>query len=768
MESTGRRPTGRRSVSICGWTHWTAMASRAPDIISVVSDSKPAEDKPVSTHVDMGEISSERFATLEQELKHSRETLQSTLEELESSSEEMQATNEELVASNEELQSTNEELHSVNEELHTVNAELQSKIRELSELNQDMRLLFENIEVAIIFLDAELRIRRFTPRAAALFGLMEHDQGRTLTSFQHPFKRPSLMADIAACRDLGEPCEYEVTDHHGSTHLVRISSYAGRYQAYGVVLSITDLTALAAARKRFERLSSIVDSTGDAIIGLDQQQRITVWNPAAARLYGLEDEQVLDTSFNQLLPADARAEFSASFEKAWSGSVVNLETVRLHQDGTPIAVATTLSAVRDPDGGVIGVSIIDRDIRERKRREEALAERERRLADLYEHSPDMFAFVELRTGRIVEFNQTLVQTLGYSAQELSAMPFAVLFGEDHRAALRPFEEILRRTGEVRDFELVMVRKDGTSLDVSLSATGERDEAGEVVRSRSVARDITTRKQAAQALVEASKMRERFLALVSHELRTPLGAMRSATSLLSHPSADSAARQRAVEVLNRQAAQMTRLLGDLLDVSLITHDRFELARVPLDLRDPVRSAIDAVVTTRAKAGVRVVAATAEEPLPLLGDPARLEQVFTNLLNNAVRHSPPGSKIVVAIQRSGSRAIVTVTDEGEGIAPERLRTIFELFSRAREPGTGGSGLGLGLGIARRIVVGHEGSIRAESDGVGRGARFIIELPLFDKSVRGGRSDRSARKSADRPHRGSARCQRHGYRTAGDART
>jgi two-component system CheB/CheR fusion protein len=706
-------------------------------IISVLSEAKPAAinlvANPVSAHVDMGELSAERFTTLEQELRQSRETLQSTLEQLESSSEEMQATNEELVASNEELQSTNEELHSVNEELHTVNAELQSKIRELSELNHDMRLLFENIEVAIIFLDSELRIRRFTPRAAALFGLMEHDQGRALTSFQHPFKRPSLMADIGDCRDSGQPCEYEVMDHHGDTHLVRINSYAGRDQAFGVVLSITDLTALAAARKRVELLSSIVDSTGDAIIGLDRQQRITAWNPAAVRLYGFSEQQALGMPFERLLSADARTEFNAAIDEAWSGTVVNLDTVRLHQNGTPIDVATTLSAVRDPNGMVIGVSNIDRDIRERRRREATLAERERRLADLYDHSPDMFAFVELSSGRIVEFNETLARMLGYSAQELSGMSFGALFAAENRDGLGSFEETLRRTGEVRDLELTMVRKDGARLDVSLSATGERDHNGEVVRSRSVARDMTARKQVSKALVEASKMRERFLALVSHELRTPLYAMRSATSLLSHPGADEAKRQRAIEVLNRQAAQMTRLLGDLLDVSLITHDRFELARVPLDLREPVRSAIDAVVTTQAKASVRVVAAVSEEPLPLLGDPARLEQVVTNLLNNAIRHSPAGSKVVVAVQRSGSRAHVTVTDEGEGIAADRLHTIFELFSRTREPGAGGSGLGLGLGIARRIVAGHEGSMRAESEGIGRGAQFVVELPLFDKPSR-----------------------------------
>ena len=710
-------------------------------LVSILSQAKPPETSIAPARVDMGEMSAERFTALEQELKHSRETLQSTLQELESSSEEMQATNEELTASNEELQSTNEELHSVNEELHTVNAELQAKIQELSDLNHDMRMLFENIEVAIVFLDSELRIRRFTPRAAVLFGLMEHDHGRPFTSFQHPFRRPSFMEDIAACRGEGRASEYEVLDNRGGTHLVRIANYAGPDGSYGVVLSVTDLTALASARKRFELLSAIVASTGDPVIGLDHQQRVNAWNPAAVRLYGLTEEEALGTPLERLVPPERRGEFRTACEDAWNGAIVNLETVQLHQDRTPIAISTTLSAVRDSDGSTIGVSKIDRDIRERKRREDALAERERRLADLYDHSPDVFACVDLVSGRILEFNETLRRTLGYSAEELSAIPFASLVVPESRQALLLFEDTLRRTGEVREVDVTLVRKDATRLDVSLSATGERDHTGKVVRSRTVAHDVTVQRQASQALLDASKMRERFLAVVSHELRTPLYAIRSATSLLSHPGSDETVRRRAIEVLNRQASQMTRLLGDLLDVSLITHNRFELSRIELDLREPVRSAIDAVVTSRIKETVRIVAVLPEEPVPLLGDPVRLEQVFTNLLNNAVRHSPVGAKVVVSLERFDMSARVTVTDEGDGLAPEQLQNIFELFGRTRDPATRSNGLGLGLGIARRIVAGHEGRMLAESEGLGRGCRFIVNLPIYEAPpVPGGAGDPS----------------------------
>src|SRR6185503_5499832 len=124
------------------------------------------------------------------------ETLQATIEELETSNEEMQATNEELVAANEELQSTNEELHSVNEELYTVNAEYQQKILELKELNADMQHLLEGTDVGTLFLDRELRIRRFTARIASVFRIQEHDLGRQVVDFSHNIVRPTLMDDI--------------------------------------------------------------------------------------------------------------------------------------------------------------------------------------------------------------------------------------------------------------------------------------------------------------------------------------------------------------------------------------------------------------------------------------------------------------------------------------------------------------------------------------------------------------------------------------------
>src|SRR5262249_39723933 len=171
------------------------------------------------------QASREHLATLEPELAYTRETLQATIEELETSNEEMQATNEELIASNEELQSTNEELHSVNEELYTVNAEYQQKIVELKELNTDLAHLLEGTDVGTVFLDRELRIRRFTSQIARVFRFQLYDIGRRISDFSHNIERPQLMEEIEQVRATGAVVEDEVRDRGSVPYFLRVLPY---------------------------------------------------------------------------------------------------------------------------------------------------------------------------------------------------------------------------------------------------------------------------------------------------------------------------------------------------------------------------------------------------------------------------------------------------------------------------------------------------------------------------------------------------------------
>jgi two-component system CheB/CheR fusion protein len=322
------------------------------------------------------EASRERMDTLESELAYTRETLQSTIEELETSNEEMQATNEELVASNEELQSTNEELHSVNEELYTVNAEYQQKITELRELNSDISHLLEGTDVGTVFLDDDLRIRRFTARIATVFRLQPHDIGRRITDFSHNIVRPSLIEDIERVRDTGVLVQDEVRDRDDAPYFLRILPYCvqGTTEINGVVLTLTDISALEAARARLAQLSAIVEHSDDAIIGKALDGTIVTWNRGAERLYGYSHEEAI----GQTAPALFKESIDPLIERVIHGEKVDhVHVTRTRKDGSKIETSITMSPIYDASGVLVGVSSIGRDITPliaAKRRIESLLE----------------------------------------------------------------------------------------------------------------------------------------------------------------------------------------------------------------------------------------------------------------------------------------------------------------------------------------------------------------------------------------------------------
>ncbi|HET7864455.1 MAG TPA: ATP-binding protein, partial [Burkholderiaceae bacterium] len=241
-------------------------------------------------------------------------------------------------------------------------------------------------------------------------------------------------------------------------------------------------------------------------------------------------------------------------------------------------------------------------------------------------------------------------------------------------------------------------------------------------------DVTERVAAEEALREADRRRDRFLATLAHELRNPLAPIRQAAAIARSSAAQADQVRWSIDVIDRQAVKMALLLDDLLDVSRITRGRLELQCCPVDVADVIRSAIETVMPLVESRQHRLRVDLTGQPLLLHADPLRLSQVIANLLTNAARYSEPGKTIGIAVRRQGELAEITVSDHGVGIAADQLEAVFEMFAQGAAPAAlRAGGLGVGLALARGLVQLHGGSLQARSEGLGRGSQFVVRLPL-----------------------------------------
>jgi two-component system CheB/CheR fusion protein len=343
--------------------------------------------------LEVSQVSHEQQSLLEAELKYTKENLQSVTEELESSNEELQAANEELLASNEELQSTNEELQSVNEELYSVNAEYQRKIADLTELANDMENLLASTDIGTVFLDAQLRIRNFTARAAEVFQLLPHDIGRPIENLTHSMDYPHLAADFRAVLSNGQPIEKELRDRNQRAFFARILPYRAKGTVDGVVLTLIDVTGLKKAEDELfhERylLNSLLASVPDAIYFKDARGRYIRANHALAARLGLTDprQMVGKTGFELPDHAQALLVHQRDDEVLRSGVAQHYQLEqRTGGDGLEAWDLVTRLPLADGEKQIVGIIGIYRDVTEQKRTQEkifqAVARRDQFLAML--------------------------------------------------------------------------------------------------------------------------------------------------------------------------------------------------------------------------------------------------------------------------------------------------------------------------------------------------------------------------------------------------
>ncbi len=564
----------------------------------------------------------QEYQGVKQELAATKQYLESLVEQHRASDDEFATVNEELIAANEELQSTNEELESAkeelqsaNEELTTLNEELRNRNAELDRVANDLTNVLDAVEVPVVIVDAERRIRRFSPGKLGLLNMIPSDAGRPIDQIKLDVEIPDLDGRVAEVIARGQAHEWEIQDRAGHWFRMQIRPYrAADRQLDGALLAFVDIhvlkLALAEAEHARDYARSIVESAQVPLVVIDGDLRVVSVNPALGEMLG---------SRSRLAPGD---EIFAAHEGIWN----------------------------------VG--------------------RLRHLAEQARTSVAHPASIELE-----------VDLPGLGKRILSVTARRITWPGGIPMVLLAFEDLTDR------------------------------------------RRIEAERAARVSAEEANRAKDFFLATLSHELRTPLSTILIQSQVLGRVAASDPRVDHATAAIQRAVMIQTRVVEDLLDVSRIVAGKLRLDQRVVDLCDIAQEAVDLARSAASSKSVQLVAAVGSSGTRVYGDPARLLQVLSNLVGNAVKFTPPGGKVSVSLERSDGTATISVTDTGVGIRPEFLPQVFNRFSQANSTSTRPqSGLGLGLAIVRHLVELHGGSVGAESRGEGQGATFWVRLPII----------------------------------------
>lgn len=374
----------------------------------------------------------------------------------------------------------------------------------------------------------------------------------------------------------------------------------------------------------------------------------------------------------------------------------------------------------------IGIVTFGRSLRAAQRR---LSLRERHHRAFFEAAAVGAAEIDPSTQRFLTVNRTLCKMTGFDAEELRARTLRDLTDMSDRAGSdRALADALERRGPASWLEEKrIVRRDARNVWVLTSATILFGIDDKPERQMALIQDITALKEAEESLREADRRKDEFLALLAHELRNPMAALVGSLEVMrDYPIEDSRIR-RELARMDRQVGQLRRLIDDLLDVSRITRGKLQLRFETVDLAEILRHAVEeSEALWRAKRHLLSVCLP-EHPVQVRGDAARLAQVFTNLLDNAAKYTPPEGSIEVVVEDRAEGPTVRVRDSGEGMTPEVIERAFQLFVQGdRSLSRAHGGLGIGLTLVRGLLEMHGGTIEAFSEGPGRGSEFRVHLP------------------------------------------
>ena len=418
-------------------------------------------------------------------------------------------------------------------------------------------------------------------------------------------------------------------------------------------------------------------------------------------------------------------------ERVWRETEEAIETGHylsdfrvVHPDGSDHWLRAAGKVQRNATGQASHLHGAVVDITERKQTEEAFS----RLAMIIEATPDFVSWADLE-GHAVYVNPAGRRMCGYEPGDSIAGKSVLDFVAPHHHALMGGEikSVTERDG-IWTGELDMIDRNGRVFPVSKVSILHKDPAGRPLYMSTVSRDISKEKQSEEALREADRRKDQFLATLAHELRNPLAPLQTVADAMQHLDADDSRLSTVRKTIRQQTAYLTRLVDDLLDVSRLASGKLELTRATIDIQDSIRQAAEMCSRDVAARGHTLVMALPEAPLKADADGFRLTQVMVNLIGNAVKYSNDGANIEVTAHRDGDEAVLAVADNGMGIDAGFLPKVFDAFAQAtQQRQRAAGGLGLGLMLVKQIVELHGGTVTARSAGLGSGSRFEVRLPL-----------------------------------------
>jgi PAS domain S-box-containing protein len=563
--------------------------------------------------------------------------------------------------------------------------------------------------------------------------------GRTVAE---AFPERAARAEMLCQRALleRERLHYE-TDYEGRQLLMRVFAVDDAC----VALTGTDITdrkrtefALANSERRFQALLERCP------VGVAQNRldgRFQYVNAGFCDIVGYSPEELYGLTWQQITHPDDLAADMALAKRVLAGTLPSytIEKRYIRKDGTFVWVSMFGNFIFDDERlPVQGVAVVV-DITARKRAdlerteaERALRQDEERFRELA-NNIDAVVWTCDAHGQPSWFNNRWYEFAGIPLDQMVNEGWRSLVHPDHSERIVGHFRDCIQNGETWEETFPVRAKSGEYRWFLSRAVPIRGQDGTVLRWLGTNTDITAQRELQDALTDADRRKDEFLAMLAHELRNPVAPIVNVAQVLSLKVKDDPQSAGLVSIVQRQVGHLSRLLDDLLDVARITRGRIELRREILNINECVSVASETVESLLRTGQHRLEISRAPEELLVDADRVRITQCLTNLLNNAAKYSPSGTTIQVRTYASQGRAVIEVRDAGRGIAPDVLPKIFDLFAQDhRSLDRKAGGLGIGLSVCKRLVEMHGGSVAAHSDGIGRGATFTLFLPLVSSAA------------------------------------